>query len=67
MLDNLLKNISKNKNNIKHSKSNFENFNIKFKNINFSSPKIDDDKPEETVEICHKIDLFKNFKILLLL
>ena len=60
MLDNLLKNISKNKNNIKHSKSNFENLNIKFKNINFSSPKIDDNKPEETVEICHKIDLFKN-------
>ena len=60
MLDNLLKNISKNKNNIKYSKSNFENLNIKFKNINFSSPKIDDDKPEETVEICHKIDLFKN-------
>ena len=38
-------------------KNDFENLNLK---ILFSSPKINDDKQEETVEIYHKIYLFKN-------
>ena len=62
-LDKILKNISKNKINlykIRSLKSDFEDLYRKFKNINFSSPKIDDEKPNETVDICNKIDLFKN-------